>query len=123
MIGYNYIEEENLVHVERTEKIELHDVLDYIKSLDENFNDIRNLDIIDDHRESTLNYDKEAFPIFLEELSLRLNKYKQVRHAVVVDKPLETALGYIFEKASQNLSNYTCKTFSTPEAAKKWLKE
>lgn len=46
--------------------------------------------------------------------------YNSIKHAVVHDKPGNTAIALLFEHYIEN-SKYDLKVFSTEDAAKKWL--
>jgi malate/lactate dehydrogenase len=61
-------------------------------------------------------------PIIINEIKNRIKKYKEVRCALVVDTPFDTAISILYENLSQALDKYNYKTFSTIESAKSWLK-
>lgn len=121
MISFSYNKAENIIYAERRGEIGLEEVLTYIKCIDQNHQRLQNLYIIDDFRQSTSVFTRDEYPAMVEEISRRVNRYKQVKHAVIVDNPTETVLSILFEMISDSIENYTFKVFSTSEAAKHWL--
>ena len=49
-----------------------------------------------------------------------LQKYTTVRHAIVIDKPVSTALAMFYKKLSLQ-KNYNFQIFSTLTAAQRWI--
>ena len=49
-----------------------------------------------------------------------LDRYLSIRHAVVLDKPLDTAMAYYYKQLSLQ-RNYSMEIFTTVHAARTWL--
>jgi len=49
-----------------------------------------------------------------------LDRYLFVKQAIVLDKPLDTAMAYYYKQLSMQ-GNYTLELFTTIEAANKWM--
>lgn len=49
-----------------------------------------------------------------------LDRYLSVKHAIVLDKPLDTAMAYYYKQLSMQ-GNYMLELFTTIEAANKWM--
>ena len=121
MIRYNYNKEENIIYVERHGDIILNDIFKYILDIDKNYQSLKNLSILDDVTKSTTKYTIIENSVIIEEIKRKLSKDTEVRLAILVDKPIETAYSMMFERLSMNIENFNYGTFSTKEAAKKWL--
>lgn len=122
MITTRYVKDQDIIYVERTSEIGLQEILAYIKSFDHDFKNFKDLYILDDFRDSISLFNKGDYPIMIQGLEKRLNRYDQVKHAVLVHNPSDTALSILFEMISKVLINYSYKTFSTEGAAISWLK-
>lgn len=122
MIEFRYNSEEDIIYLERSGDISLQDVLSCINSINQNFQSLQKLHIIDDLRHSVSTFKKEEYPVMINELKKRVNRYNQVKHAVIVNNPSDTALTILFAMKSKSIENYSFKIFSTIEAAKYWLK-
>ena len=78
--------------------------------------------IVDDLRASISKYESKDYPLIIEEIKKRIGQYKEVRIAVLVMTPQDTALSLLYEQIAQSVENYNYKTFSTLEAGRNWLK-
>jgi hypothetical protein len=123
MITSSYNREENIIYVKRLDEIGIQDLLTYINRIDQDFQHLGNLYILDDFRNSTSKYEANDFPDLIGEIQKRIFKYNEVRLAIVVDVPFDTALSILYEELSKAIENYNYRTFSTMEAAKSWLKQ
>lgn len=123
MITFSYNKEENIFYIERRDEIELDDLIKYIEGIDQYSKNMDNLYILDDIRNSISKFTIEDIPTIIDEVKKRISKYKEVRCAVLVDKPFDTALSMLYENLSSIIENYLYKTFSTTEAGKNWLKQ
>ena len=122
MITISYSRDEDIIYVKRTDEIDIQDLLKYVISLDQDYKDLGKLYILDDIRNSTSKFEAKEFPILIGEIQKRIIKYKEVRCALLVDAPFDTALSILYEDISRAVDNYYYKTFSTIESAKIWLR-
>jgi len=122
MIEVNYNQKEDIIYVTRTHEVILQDLLNYVKQFDEDYKDFDRLHIVDDLRASISKYESKDYPLIIEEIKKRIGQYKEVRIAVLVMTPQDTALSLLYEQIAQSVENYNYKTFSTLEAGRNWLK-
>ncbi|MCU4175970.1 hypothetical protein [Carboxylicivirga sp. N1Y90] len=122
MITSRYDKDEDIVYVERHGNVDINDLVKYVVSLDHDFNHLNSLHIIDDLRNSTSTFKQKEYPAIIKEIEARIKRYDKVKCAVVVEKPKETALSILYKMTSKSIDKYTYETFSTLEAAKRWLK-
>lgn len=118
MIRFNHNKEDNIIYVERRGEIVLNDIIKYVEGIDQNFQSLEKLYIVDDMRNSTSKLTVADNPIIIDEIKKRISKYVEVRCAVLVDKPFDTALSLLYENLSSSIKNYSYRTFSTKDAAK-----
>lgn len=125
MISSAFIKSDNILYFKRGSEITPQDLLLTIKEIDQNYRNNNRLYIIEDIRQSfaKLAIEIEEIPIIINELKKHICNYKEVRCAVIVNTPIDTVLSFLYEDLSKDLENYKYKTFSTTEAATKWLKQ
>lgn len=121
MIKFTHIKEDNIIYVERHGEIVLEDIIKYVEDIDQFALDLEHIFILDDMRNSTTKFTIVDNPIIIDEIKKRISKYVEVRCAVLVDKPFDTALSILYENLARSVDNYSYKTFSTKDAGKKWL--
>ena len=88
-----------------------------------NYKDIKCLYILDDARESSPQFSASDYPNLSKKISDGLVHFKEVRHAILVDTAMNTALGILFEGMADEIPNYSFKAFFAEEDAKAWLKD
>ena len=123
MIDINYVNEENILHVNRMGEIQIEDLFSIVQDTVANFSNIKCLYILDDARESKPRYSSREHPDLLKNISDGLSNFQEVRHAVLVDSPMTTTFGILFEGIANELPHYTFKSFFYEEEARNWLKE
>lgn len=123
MIHSNYIQEENILYLNRTGEIEIRELFSLVQDTISNFSDLKCLYILDDARDSTPHFSSIDYPDLGKKISEGLVHFLEVRHAILVDSQMNTALGILFEGIASGLGNYLFKTFINEELARKWLKE
>lgn len=71
---------------------------------------------------TNINYDIEVdqIPFIIGNILNKISRFNSVKHAIVHAAPINTAYSLMAETEIKN-SNYHLKTFSTREAALKWL--
>lgn len=121
MITSKYNKEENIIYVERKGDISIKDLLEYIEELDYKYNDLKTLLLIDDLRNSVSTFLGNDYSSIIKEIETRIKRYDKVKCAVIVNQPKETALSILYKMTSKSIDKYAYETFSTLEAAKRWL--
>jgi len=81
----------------------------------------RNLKILEDSRDVTINLNKIDLDLIIDKLEIVSYNYVSIRHALVQNIPLNTAYGtYISNKVNNNI--YYLKLFSTVVTATEWVR-
>lgn len=122
MINFNYDKDEQIIYIDRQGKIDIQDLLTLAMNIIKSFPDPGNMLIIDDTRNSCLNFEADGIAILSEEIGKLAKYYKMVKHATIVESPVDTALNVLYEQLILNNENYFFKTFSTMNAARSWIK-
>ena len=81
----------------------------------------RDLKILEDARGIKTNISIDDIDVLLSKMHDAAKQFKSIKHAVIHDKPENTAIALLFEDRSVH-PQYQFKVFSTEKAAKKWLK-
>lgn len=121
MISSSYNEKEEIVYVKREGTVSIQQILESTVELDSLYGHMDKVYIIEDIRGSKSLFNKEDYPTILELLKTKLGAYKMVCMADIVDDPTNTALSFMFGSLAASLDNYFYSTFSTLEAAKRWI--
>ena len=88
-----------------------------------NYKDLQCLYILDDARESIPQFSSRDYPKLSKKIGEALVHFKEVRHAILTDSAMNTALGILFENMVNEIPSYSFKTFISEEAARKWLSD
>ena len=123
MIHTNYIQEENILHMDRTGEIKIEDLFAQVQKTVSDYKEIKCLYILDDARNSKPQFSARDYPALSSKISEGLVHFREVRHAILVDTPMNAALGILFETIATKIPSYSFKAFFTEEAAKDWLKD
>jgi len=123
MIHSSYKQEEKILYMDRQDEIKMHDLFALVQDTVSNYKDIKCLYILDDARNSIPQFSSRDYPELSKRVSDGLAHFLEVRHAILVDSPMNTALGILFEGMANEIPSYSFKTFFSDEEAKKWLKE
>ena len=123
MINTSYNQEENIVHMARTGEIHIAELFSQVQETVSNFKEMKCLYILDDSRASKPHFSLKDYPDLSSKIRAGLEHFMEVRHAIVVASPMNTALGVLFEGIAEEIPCYSFKTFFSEEDAKEWLKE
>jgi hypothetical protein len=96
---------------------------DMLRGLDFLYNDKtlpRRLRIVEDARNSTVDFAYEAILILSKRMHEVAKKYTSIRHAVIHNDPKNVALALLIEKKKED-ENYFLGVFSTSKGAFNWL--
>lgn len=122
MFDTNYIQEENILYMKRKGEIKIQDLFTQVQTTVSNYKDIKCLYILDDARDSNPQFSSRDYPDLSKKISDGLVHFLEVRHAILVDTPMNTTLGILFESIANKIQSYSFKAFFTEEDAKEWLK-
>jgi len=122
MIHSDFDKEENILYMDRRDEIRIGDLFALVRDTVSNFKDLKCLYILDDARDSKPQFSSRDYPDLSRKIGDAMNHFKEVRHAILVDTPMNTALGILFEKIATETKGYTFKTFFSEAEARKWLK-
>ncbi len=114
---------DRIVYISREGCIDLADAINILKRVIQEFGNQRVLYILEDARRSTLDLSVPEMGVYYDEIKKHLNKFVEVRHAIVLSTPFETAMGTIFQEMVGPLKVYAYACFSTKTAAINWLKK
>jgi len=109
--------------MDRTGEIHIEDLFSQVQETVSSYKDIKCLNILDDSRESTPHFSSRDYPELSKKIKEGLEHFTEVRHAILVDSPMNTALGILFEGIAGEICCYSFKTFFSEEDAREWLKE
>jgi hypothetical protein len=123
MIHSSYNQEEKILYMNRTDEIKMQDLFALVQDTVSNYKDIKCLYIIDDARNSSPQFSSRDYPELSKRVSDGLTHFMEVRHAIIVDSPMNTALGILFEGMTKEIPSYSFKTFFSEEDGLKWLKQ
>ena len=96
---------------------------DMLSGLDFLYNDKtlpRNLRIIEDARNSKVDFAYEAVLILSKRMHEVAKKYTSIKHAVIHNDPKNVALALLMEKKKKD-ENYSLRVFATSKGAYTWL--
>lgn len=122
MITADYNEHDDILCTHFEGVILIEDVVDYIKTINQNFTYPRKLKILTDALKAQLNFTEDDLIKIKNELDDTVKVYDWVFDAIIVTRPYETALSMLHSYISNN-GKYEFKTFSTEETAFRWLME
>jgi hypothetical protein len=80
----------------------------------------RNLKILENSTETRVTFTVQELPVVVERLMILNEVYESIRHAVIHNDPVKTALALLIQK-HHTLSNYELQVFATETAAIHWL--
>ncbi len=80
----------------------------------------RNLKILENSTETRVTFTVQELPAIVERLMTLNEVYESIRHAVIHNDPVKTALALLIQK-HHTLSNYELQVFATETAAIHWL--
>ena len=119
MILYE-LNDNKIFDVSFEDKITLDDILYYLKKF-ETFDYLpSDIKLLYNFTKSIFNFTPEQIQIISELADKAVGKYKSVKTACLVSKPIMTAYSYLLTGMDEN-PNRQRKVFSTEEAAFKWL--
>lgn len=123
MIDFDFDEGAGIIRVRRTGFISVDEMLDCIQRIGREFKEFNKLYILEYTYNSETDDDIELhFDLIIKEIINSFSGYEIVKHAILVDRPIETANSYIFQRHAQKVNNYYVNVFSTEEAGIDWLK-
>lgn len=122
MIHSDYRQEENILYMDRKDEIKIQDLFALVQDTVSNYKDIKCLHIFDDARNSSPQFSASNYPELSKRIGDGLAHFQEVRHAIIVDTQMNTALASLFEEIAGKIPGYSFKTFFFEKDAKEWLK-
>ena len=123
MIEISYQQEDNIILVERSGKISVEELIDYINKIDQDYRELKRVFILDDTRGSVWTFNhKNDYDRLFHEIDKRVRNFIRVYVALVVDTPLQTAMSDMYKLKTERIKNYFFQFFSSRESARNWLK-
>jgi len=95
----------------KQDEIKMQDLFALVQDTISNFKDIKCLYILDDARNSAPKFSSRDYPELSKRVGDGLVHFLEVRHAILVDSPMNTALGILFEGMANEIPSYSFKTF------------
>ncbi|PKQ65823.1 hypothetical protein BZG02_02125 [Labilibaculum filiforme] len=120
MIKTKFNHQTGILEAQYIGNITLKDILDYIDATKDNTTYPRNLRILTDASQANMLLGHNDIETIVNANNESLKNYNYIVDALIVDKPVETALSLFFKLLSEN-NKYKAKVFSTPEGAEYWL--
>ena len=120
MLTLNYDSEKNILRTMTEGVIGVEDMLRHYSTIIENDSFPRKLYVLIDCKGTSCTTKPAEIEIFYNKVKTAIQKYKQIREAILVNQPYETAFVVLFEKLIQ-IENYEFKIFYSEKVAMKWL--
>ena len=121
MFNYIYNDNLNIVEVKIMGEAKISDIISLYDMIANDDTLPNNLKILYDLRDYRLNIDHNEAHLVIDSIKKDLTKHDQLREAIIIDKPHETALAQIVEY-NNDITNYSMRIFSTENTAMNWLK-
>lgn len=120
MIIERYDMKNCLLYTECHGSITINEIINYIKSTKNNHSYPRKLNILTNASKARLNINLEDLQLIVKENLLSIEKYKFIRDAIILTRPIETAICSLYQELSKT-NKYEFQIFSTYNCAKNWL--
>jgi len=123
MTTSTYNSEEHIIYLTHSGKVNIKEAIKMLRLLKQKYNHLDYVYILEDSRESSFNFNLTEIPTLLSEVKKNLFGILEVRHADLVNTPINTALCFMYGQLAKPIKNYSYRAFSTAEAAKIWLRK
>ncbi len=120
MLTLDYDYEKNILLTMTKGVIGVEDMLKHYNTIIKNDSFPRKLNVLIDCKGTMCTTKPDEIEIFYNKVTTAIQKYKQIREAILVDQPYETAFVILFEKLIQ-VENYEFKIFYSEKVAMNWL--
>ncbi len=120
MITTNFNAHKGIIETNFEGDVTIKEIVDYIITTKENESYPRFLKILTDATEANMDFTLDDLSIIVEENSKSLEKYDTIIDAIIIEKPKETALTFMYQRLAKN-NKYRFKIFYTKAGAIKWL--
>lgn len=120
MVTFNYNKKKGFLETFFTEKTTQEEIIDFLKSISEVDTFPMNLRILIDSTKGSLSLHPGQLYQILDENVKLFSHYNTLKVAIVLDRPIDTALAVIYTRLIQ-LENYQFQVFNTIAAASVWL--
>jgi len=123
MIQSEYNRKEHILYIDRKDEIEIQDLFALVQDTVSGYKELKCLLILDDARGSAPKFSSRDYPELIRRVSEGLAHFREVRQAILVDSPMNTALASLFREMTEQVPGYSFRTFFYEEEAKEWLTE
>jgi len=120
MLTLDYDYEKNILMTLTKGVVGVEDMLKHYNTIIENDSFPRKLNVLIDCKGTNCATKPDEIDIFYNKVKTAIQKYKQIREAILVNQPYETAFVILFEKLVQ-IDNYEFKIFYSEKVAMNWL--
>lgn len=120
MVHFEFDQRSQIINCIMKDKIVVDDITQFIESMVSADYLPQNLRMLINMLDCEVILMRDQLPGIVEANNYLLQKYITVRHAIVIDKPVSTALAMFYKKLSVQ-KNYTLQIFSTLTAAQTWI--
>lgn len=120
MISTKFNQQTGILETRYIGDITLKQIIDYIEATKNNCTYPRHLKILTDAGQANMLFGHKDIDAIVSANNESLKNYNSITDALIIDKPMETALTTFFKLLAEN-EKYTTKVFSTREGANLWL--
>ncbi len=122
MTNLTYDQNNDIICLKRSGDVDVSEMLEVINIIDSKYNHILKLKVLDDVRDSELKLDHSSDSRdIVKAIKSKLDKYNQVKAAIVARTPMQTVKSMLFAALANLLTKYKVKVFSSKDAANHWL--
>lgn len=122
MIKSKYNDELGFYHLTFHNEITSEELITFVKDMEKNSELPKVIKILTETDNAKVKIDTHDLPKIINEAKKAKKRFDLIIHAVIINKPFITALGFLYQK-KMNLSHHKLKIFSDKEAAIEWLIE
>lgn len=120
MISSKFNPQTGILETQYIGDVSLKEIIDYIEATKNNYSYPRDLKILTDACQANMIFGHKDIEAIVNANNESLKNYNFIADALIIDKPIETALTAFFKLLAEN-KKYTPMIFSTHEAANRWL--
>jgi hypothetical protein len=118
---YHIDREDGILVVDVSKKVDIIAVTEHYKVLETTLEYPQSLKVLLRAGDSEFRFRENALPLFTVAAEAAMEKYRSVREAIVVSRPMETAVATLFSEIS--IRHFEFRVFTTETAAREWLLE
>ncbi len=109
-----------VIYARQEGSISIEQMLDGLRFMAENTSLPRQLRIIEDSRKAKITFTHNDIELIVNAINEMMVKYESVRHAVLLDSPINTVFAMLFNTKRLSVA-YRLEVFASVERALSWL--